>query len=353
MQSLEEYLAPVSPDFPCGSDDYDKFVNVLHDMLLDVAGNPDVGFSSSDNASQGSGNWSGLLGKAEEFFENSKHLELAWFILMARGYIEGLPGISAGVELFERLLSRYPDEVHPVPGDEKDTLRRAIISRIDDPRVVASVGSVPIVNRRFAEKEYTLNQLLRIKGEASWAARYESKGVEKDDARAESARSAAASLDAGIAATFAEDPGFFTRLGEQARTLSDALTRLEAASGSGTKSPFEKIMLMVDLLKGVVTEALGVTGTGDGLADAGSSAVGGEQATPVVGIRGREDVRKNISLVIQYYKKSEPTSPVPHLLSRVLRVVDMNFMQIVAEFKLAGDPAIEAVFGALEVEQDR
>jgi type VI secretion system protein ImpA len=62
-------------------------------------------------------------------------------------------------------------------------------------------------------------------------------------------------------------------------------------------------------------------------------------------INSREDVVKTLAKIILFYNKAEPTSPVPIMLERAQRVATMNFKEIVHEFNLTGNPAIQEVLG--------
>ena len=74
---------------------------------------------------------------------------------------------------------------------------------------------------------------------------------------------------------------------------------------------------------------------------------GGGVAIPGA-INSRQDAINALDRIIGHFDAHEPTSPVPHMLRRVKRVALMDFMELVQEFQLTGNPPIEAVFGPQE-----
>ena len=57
---------------------------------------------------------------------------------------------------------------------------------------------------------------------------------------------------------------------------------------------------------------------------AAGSAAGGSYGLPDR-ISTREEVVKCLDLVIAFYDRTEPSSPIPHLAQRVRRMVPMDF----------------------------
>ena len=53
-----------------------------------------------------------------------------------------------------------------------------------------------------------------------------------------------------------------------------------------------------------------------------------------------EDVVRALDRISEYYRRNEPTSPVPLLLQRAKRLVSMNFMEVMQD--IAPDGAHQA-----------
>jgi type VI secretion system protein ImpA len=53
-------------------------------------------------------------------------------------------------------------------------------------------------------------------------------------------------------------------------------------------------------------------------------------------IGSRDDVVKCLDLVITFYDRTEPSSPIPHLARRVRRMVHMDFMELMEDLAPSG-----------------
>ena len=53
-------------------------------------------------------------------------------------------------------------------------------------------------------------------------------------------------------------------------------------------------------------------------------------------ISSRDDVLKSIATICEYYRRCEPSSPVPLLLQRAGRLVKMDFLAIVEDLSIEG-----------------
>jgi type VI secretion system protein ImpA len=52
-----------------------------------------------------------------------------------------------------------------------------------------------------------------------------------------------------------------------------------------------------------------------------------------------------LDLVLDYYRREEPSSPIPLLLERIKKLVPMNFLDLMAELAPAGVPEFKALAG--------
>jgi type VI secretion system protein ImpA len=69
-------------------------------------------------------------------------------------------------------------------------------------------------------------------------------------------------------------------------------------------------------------------------------------------IRNSQDVIIAIEKICDYYKKNEPSSPVPILLERAQRLVNMDFMSIVRDLASEGVSQVETFIGEQEEDDD-
>ncbi|NOQ69154.1 MAG: type VI secretion system protein TssA, partial [Gammaproteobacteria bacterium] len=91
---------------------------------------------------------------------------------------------------------------------------------------------------------------------------------------------------------------------------------------------------------------------GVGEAEASSEAINNEvpasqmSAQPVAGtINSQEDVIRVLDMACEYFKRHEPSSPVPLLLQRAKRLVAKDFMEILRDLTPAGVTQAEEISG--------
>lgn len=53
-------------------------------------------------------------------------------------------------------------------------------------------------------------------------------------------------------------------------------------------------------------------------------------------IASRDDVVKCLDLVVAFYDRTEPSSPIPHLARRVRRMVHMDFVELMEDLAPSG-----------------
>jgi type VI secretion system protein ImpA len=69
-------------------------------------------------------------------------------------------------------------------------------------------------------------------------------------------------------------------------------------------------------------------------------------------ITSRDDVIKAMDKIGEYYKRNEPSSPVPLLLERCKRLVHKDFMDIIRDMAPEGLAQVELLRGPIPEEED-
>jgi type VI secretion system protein ImpA len=76
---------------------------------------------------------------------------------------------------------------------------------------------------------------------------------------------------------------------------------------------------------------------------------GAHPATPAGGIpssvNSRRDVERCLDMIIDFYERTEPSSPIPHLARRMRKMVPMNFLQLMEEIAPSGMKEFKSVAG--------
>ena len=253
--------------------------------------------------------------------------------------LDGLPGFRDGLQLIRGLLEQYWAALHPVldPEDKDPTQRLNILSALTTPRGSASgwlmfldyLYAAPVCARRGAPP-VSFETLLTAQGPAA-----------AGEAPADSAEfaQAAAAIRAGGAG---QADAHRQTLIESMATLHAIDSFLTTTLGTGGTINFEELQKTLEAM----SKALGPFLSDGAAADAaapvvgeGSIETGSGSATPAMTVRGqirsREDVIRQLEAICAYYRQVEPSSPVPVLLRRAQKLVNMNFLQVVQELSFA------------------
>jgi type VI secretion system protein ImpA len=76
-----------------------------------------------------------------------------------------------------------------------------------------------------------------------------------------------------------------------------------------------------------------------------SRAPSSERAQAVGSVCSRADVRRALDAICHYYEENDPSSPVPLLLKRARRLVDMKFAQIIQDLAPGAMNEINQIIG--------
>ena len=71
---------------------------------------------------------------------------------------------------------------------------------------------------------------------------------------------------------------------------------------------------------------------------AGAAPAAAAPAVPAVdgAIRNRADVENSLDRIVEFYERTEPSSPIPHLARRMRRMVAMDFLELMEEIAPSG-----------------
>src|SRR5882724_11132519 len=101
---VEELLAPVSPEKPCGPDlSYDPRFEALEAILK---GKPEVEMGEFKRPAEPP-DWGDLKNKSTKFLEESKHLRVALMACCSWLKTGGLAGFLDGLQLVRGLVEQY------------------------------------------------------------------------------------------------------------------------------------------------------------------------------------------------------------------------------------------------------
>lgn len=327
---IEPLLQPISPDAPCGEDlSYDPALQELDTL---VRGKEETQFSAAEEP-----DWKAVRDRCKELLGRSKDLRIATTLCLALLKTEGLTGFRDGLALLKRLIEEQWEGLYPRldPDDDNDpTERMNIIASMAKPlgtfgdplRFLERLRQVPLADSprigRFSLAEITQVGLPT--------------GHDKPAPQP-------AEVEAALRDTAAEKLSGTGAAADEARKLLSAVdAQLTERVGSDRAPMLDELSNALKEIQTTLRPYLADgTTAGDGAEEAAEPSADDARArstsSPSAGvafngaIRSRADVVRALEQVCDYYRMAEPASPVPLLLRRAQRLVDMDFMQLMQD----------------------
>lgn len=248
--------------------------------------------------------WAKELPRIEALARRGRDLRVWVWLARAALAAEGLDGLVRGLELVESGLARFWDELPPMDPDEPDPAGRYL----------ARVNAMALLGASSAHLK------------PAEVARLRSVRHLLDDLERRSAGRPAAEL---------------APLAARARAaLGRIRARFEAGFGAAADPQLGFEALDAALARLVEAEAAAAAPA----AEAGAAAPSAPAGAP----RSREEVVRLLDQVLDYYRRHEPSSPVPLLVARAKRLVPMSFVEALKELAPAGIKELQAAAGALD-----
>lgn len=265
--------------------------------------------------------WNQMRDSALEGLGRSKDLRLLAYLGAALLRTSGLPAFTQTLTVAAYWLEHYWPQLFPLV-DEDALFRKNALNNFADPMVMVDrVWRIPLVSSR-QHGRFSLRDLDIIEGRANPGTK-ESRPEEGAlrEAFAEMAieelTETADSVTAAIGALHSID----------GRMRSDGGPEMAPEFGPLLAQFARANKLLRDQLaaRAPAEEAGAAAATEDG----GSG--GGTSGFRAGAIRSRQDAIKALDAVAEYFRRSEPSSPVPMLVERAKRLVDKDFLEVLAD----------------------
>ncbi len=312
--SVEALLKPISSDDPVGPDlDYTPDRDTIRASF-------ETGFAD-ENSSGSVVNWRDVIGLIETQLEKSKDIWLATYLTRAGALSGKLEVIRTGSEVLAGLLEQYWDQVHP---------------KLDE---LGLAGRVNPVDSLSKTREFLgpLRRTILVShprlGSYSGAdfERFDSNGDDEPDIGMFRAAMHELPKDDLIAAidTLSAIKAALKR--------ADAVFLEKADDGPNLKATFDildHLCRSVGNHAGIVPSALADGSNGTSGDEAESQYASAQAAAGNYGggrIETRDEVIRAIESISDYYRRKEPSSPVPALLLRAREWVTLDFLAILKD----------------------
>ena len=315
---VETLLAPVSDDNPVGEDlAYDSERQEIEAAFERTA--------AGGSANDGDTDWRAIVKLIEQQSARTKDIWLAAYLIRAGASMAQLPVVATGADYLAGLVETYWDKVHPQLEEYGFQGRKTPVESLT--RIGEFLGPLRniILIRHPRLGEYSSADIERFaRGGDSEDGYGMFRGAMQETAP-EDLEAVAAQLDAIKA------------------SLVRADTVMTANSGGETSVNFQPTYEALASIRkalagflpngaGASEEASADSNSGSGGSSAASSGGGRSGGMGAPGsIESREDVMKALDAIADYYRRREPTSPVPLALKRAREWVTLDFLTVLED----------------------
>ncbi len=283
--------------------------------------------------------YSEVMKLAPKLLERTKDLRVAVMLAEANLNRSGFGGFNNVLEYIRGALENYWDSVHPQldADDDDDPTERvnALLGLMDDQGMLYQMRRAALTDGKVMGR-YTLRHVAVTKGEMTVPS-------DMDE-----------TPDAGsINAAFQDTPE--DKMQEIRDGISNSLAHVSAIEAllddkvPGRSPDFDPLRKLLTTASNAVNAALG--GTVEVAPEVAENTGGGTVAAAPVkggsvsGINNQTDVKTAIDLILDYYKRAEPSSPVPLILARARRLVGADFMTIVQDMAATAEDEVRTIGG--------
>ena len=303
--------------------------------------------------------WAEVLRQAEALRPRGRDLRLLVIVTRALANERGLAGLGDGLTLIARTLGDHWESLHPElrDGPPRDAARRrvnALAQLQGDPEgllgdlrgmeMMAPRGVGRISGRDLERGMMSVQAVLAAAPRMATEADKAALAAAQDELLSRVGRGCKAEADA--------NPEGIARTRDEARAAAEAVAAVETALRARLGEAPPALGDLAAFLAGVAgtldralssAAAAPAPAEGASAAPAPGPATAGAGAVPAVfaggfpdGLASREEVVRCLDLVIAFYDRTEPSSPIPHLVRRVRRMVPMDFLQLMEDLAPSG-----------------
>ncbi len=317
-------LQPISPEQPCGvSLDDSMLLSSLDALrLFGQARSPEAppdpeGDEKELAKARPPLEWDKIRADALEGLTKSKDLRLLAYLGTASLRTEGLPAFAGVLTTASQWLETYWPQVYPALDEDAIARRNALNCFADPMAVVDRIWRLPLVTSR-QHGRYSLRDIEIARGQAT-PGPLENKPDEAaiSNAFQELTLEDLTALDASVTA------------GSAALTSIDA--RMRSEGGPEVAPDFGSLVTQFAKLGRVCKEQLAARGAAGANASEAAGDGSGQPAFRPGAISSRADAIRALDAVAEYFRRNEPSSPIPLFVDRAKRLVAKDFLEVLAD----------------------
>jgi type VI secretion system protein ImpA len=317
----QELLAPITAEQPCGESledtpllaSFDTYRLFGQGKPLDAP--PEEGEPRIPKPPE-SPEWGGIRDKSLEALAKSKDLRLLAHLGTAVLRTDGVPAFAETLKIAANWVDAYWPQVYPLV-DEDAILRRNALNCFADPMaIIDALRRLPLVKSR-EHGRFSVRDIEIATGQMTPG---------PNDARPDYEQ---------IKAAFATMPlEELTDLHDSAVAAVAALKSIDGkmreSAGTEAAPEFEPLLAQLDKIVKASRAQLALR---PGHEDAAAADGEGAAAVPgaVGAIRSRTDAVRALDAVADFFRQTEPSSPIPLFLERAKRLVSKDFLEVLAD----------------------
>ena len=349
---IESYLTEIDPDHVCGEDlEYDaEFIA----FEQEVQGKEEQTMGDSVIEAEPP-NWPEVIKKAEKLLTRTRDLRVFLNYLRALTETQGLLGLADGLHLLKCVMEKHWEYIHPQldPDDDNDPTERIniLMALCDFESFLKPLHKIPLIDSK-AFGRFNLRDIQIAHGSVTPSKSEEDVELPQlatidgafQECEADTLKAMADSASAAL-----------TDLNQMESFVTEQVGVNDAASFT----EFRTVLKEINTIFAEQVERRGLNEPAVEEEDASAGETAAEQtgsAKPVKsagppGINNNQDVIKALNMITDYYKKNEPSSPIPLLLERVHRLVGKDFMEVMQDLAPNGVEQVEFLSGTPKNEE--
>ena len=356
MAQLDRLLAPIPGDNPSGIElrhdpDFQRLTDALNQPM------PDVDVPTD---------WGVILSDAKDLAKRGRDLRLLVIISQAEFHTGGFDGLASALDLMATSIKEFWETIHPglrgLSGQPDSALGRKNSLRQLENAKDGLAGDV-LRSTVFSVRGFgdvTGAQLASASMSVADALASAPKGLgaqEKANLQSEH-ETLMTSVQGAARDLFKQDEDQFSVLRSGLEAALTALENLEAAVTGmlQEKAPFTlpKLTKAFRGMKETLAKAekdieaenreARANGTAEDSGKLAETKTSPPPQTPSKlngsampdHLNSRQDVARALDLIVDFYERTEPSSPIPHLARRMQKMVPMNFVELMEEIAPGG-----------------
>jgi len=329
LEHYDNWLSPINEENPCGDD-----ISAEQDYLA-LKSQCEPALSGFASVEEKEIRWPSIFDQTNSLIEKSKDINVLMWHCRAALNVHGLVGFARALAATLATIDQYWSGIYPQldPDDENDPFERVL--------ALQSVNSF----------EGLLNDLINC----ALVKNKQGSTLVLSNLLSENHHIVQSSVDSEVIP-------LFNTLDEQEKNdiigatyvisnfINDVNTLLEKHTSNNNLFNVEKYenysKIIAKILQNVAPNDLELENDMDEGNEPNSSS--SSSSTNKAIVQNRNDVERMLDLIIAYYQKEEPSSPMPFLLRRAKGLVNKDFIEIISELSPGGANEAKSICGIID-----